>query len=144
MSSLASAKATALRGGPVIVDVLGYGVPVLPALVAVVGTSLAAFIAPPDPRLAGRAKRGALVVLLCMVSVALTVAGTQSILVATSWSIGIGYAGLPLVAIFKDIVLRRGAQLAGEDPDPAPAAAVPNAAEPPAHSDVSATTDSAP
>jgi hypothetical protein len=100
--------------GPVVVAVLGYNVPILSAVLALVGVVLAAMLAPPPPRPLTVIQRIALMLLLAILAVSLAIGGTSSPVVSLCWAIGIGYSGLPIIAEIQQIVFSRTAQLVGD------------------------------
>ena len=90
--------------GPVMVNVLGYDVPVLSALLSVAGVILASLIAKPPPLKWWQ--RAALIGLLCILVLALVISDpTRSLMVSTCWAIGIGYSGLPIIQAITGRVL---------------------------------------
>lgn len=105
--------AAAASVGPVMVDVLGYDVPVLSAGLSVVGVVLATVIAPP-PALS-MAQRAALTVLLAILMLALVISDpTRSPIMSTCWAIGIGYTGLPIIQSISTLIRGRTAELTGD------------------------------
>jgi hypothetical protein len=105
--------AAAASAGPVMVDVLGYDVPVLSAGLSVVGVVLATVIAPP-PALS-MVQRVALTALLVILMLALVISDpTRSPVMSTCWAIGIGYTGLPIIQSISTIIRGRTAELTGD------------------------------
>jgi len=106
--------AAAAASGPVMVNLLGYPVPVLAALLSVLGVILASLIAPPPPRPLARWQMVALVTLLCILVVGLVITDPdRSLVVSTCWAIGIGYTGLPIIQAIQERIFPRVADLAG-------------------------------
>lgn len=95
--------AAAAASGPVMINVLGYDVPVLAAILSMAGVILASLIAPPPSRKLTQFQTIALVLLLCILVLGLVIANpTRSLLVSTCWAIAIGYAGLPIIQAIRD------------------------------------------
>lgn len=114
--------AIAASAGPVVVNVLGYDVPVLSAGLSVVGVVLATVIAPP-PALS-MVRRVALTILLVLLMLALVISDpSRSPIMSTCWAIGIGYTGLPIIETIAKAIRGRTAELSGDtafsntDPD---------------------------
>lgn len=114
--------AAAASAGPVVVNVLGYDVPVLSAGLSVVGVVLATVIAPP-PALS-MVRRVALTILLALLMLAVVISDpTRSPIMSTCWAIGIGYTGLPIIETIAKAIRGRaneltGAELSGDTPFP--------------------------
>ncbi len=107
--------AAAAASGPVMVNLLGYQVPALAALLSVAGVILASLIAPPPPRPLARWQMAALVALLCLLVLGLVISDPdRSLVVSTCWAIGIGYTGLPLIQAIQERVFPHAADLAAE------------------------------
>jgi hypothetical protein len=107
-----SAAASAV--GPVVINLLGYDVPVLAALASIAGVILASLIAPPPPRRLALWQRIALVLLLCILMLGLVITDPErSILVTTCWAIGIGFTGLPLIEEIQRRIFNRTSELTG-------------------------------
>lgn len=105
--------AAAAAAGPVMINVLGYDVPVLAAILSIAGVILASMIAPPPARHLNRWQAGALVALLCILVLGLVISDPQrSLLVSTCWAIAIGYAGLPIIQAIRDRIFPQVADLA--------------------------------
>lgn len=125
MSGAASrVEAAAISGAaPVMVNVLGYDVPVLTAILSIAGVILASMIAPPPSRQLTRTQTIALVALLCVLVLCLVISDpSRSLLLSTCWAIGIGYAGLPIIQMIRDRIFPAvadvapgGASSSGED-----------------------------
>lgn len=97
--------------GPVMINVLGYDVPVLAAITSVLGVVLASLIAKP-PAL-GLIQRIALIALLCILTLALVISDPQrSLIVSTCWAICIGYTGLPVIQAIQARLLPQAGDLA--------------------------------
>ncbi len=108
MSSAANRMeaAAAAASGPVMINILGYNVPALAALLSIAGVILASMIAPPPTRRLSRVQKGALVALLCIFVLGLLISDpNRSLIVSTCWAIGVGYAGLPIIQAIRDRVL---------------------------------------
>lgn len=104
--------AAAAAVGPVTIDVLGYDLPVLSAIISVLGVVLASMIAPPPPF--SWPKKIALTALLVLLMLALVISDpTRSPLLSTAWAIGIGYTGLPIIQAISDRIFARTADLTG-------------------------------
>lgn len=102
--------AAAASAGPVMVDVLGYDVPVLSAGLSVIGVVLATIIAPP-PELS-MVQRVALTALLVILMLALVISDpSRSPVMSTCWAIGIGYTGLPIIQSISTLIRGRTAEL---------------------------------
>lgn len=98
--------------GPVTIDVLGYDLPVLSAIISSLGVVLASLIAPPPPL--SLVKKVALICLLVILMLALVISDpTRSPLLSTAWAIGIGYTGLPIIQAISDRIFNRSSQLIG-------------------------------
>lgn len=109
--------AAAAASGPVMVNVLGYDVPALAALLSIAGVILASMIAPPPSRQLSRWQTVALVALLCILVLGLVISDPhRSLLVSTCWAIAIGYAGLPIIQAIRDRIFPQVSDLAGPDP----------------------------
>lgn len=105
----------AATAGPVMVNVLGYDVPVLAALFSLAGVTLASLIAPPPPLV--RWQKVALIALLCLLVLVLVISDPErSLIVSTCWAIGIGYTGLPIIQAIQDRIFPRVADLAAAPP----------------------------
>ncbi|MFN3749246.1 MAG: hypothetical protein ACK4SJ_11225 [Sphingorhabdus sp.] len=99
--------------GPVMVNVLGYDVPVLSAGLSVLGVVLASIIAPP-PALTV-IQRFALTTLLVLLMLALVISDpARSPIMSTCWAIGIGYTGLPIIKAISDRIVGRSGELTGD------------------------------
>jgi hypothetical protein len=86
----------AASAAPVMINVLGYNLPVLASILSVVCVALASFIAP-APKLSWL-KRTALVTLLSIILLALAISDPlRNPLMSTCWAIGIGYSGMPII-----------------------------------------------
>lgn len=110
--------AAAAATGPVMVNLLGYQIPALAALLSVAGVILASLIAPPPPRPLSRWQMVALITLLCLLVLGLVISDPErSLVVSTCWAIGIGYTGLPLIQAIQERIFPRAADLAGEPSD---------------------------
>lgn len=108
--------------GPVAINLLGYDVPILAALLSVVGVILASIIAPPPPRPLTMVQRIALTALLCILMLGLVVSDPErSLLLTTCWAAGIGYTGLPLINEIQRRIFARTGELTGDADTPAPA-----------------------
>lgn len=104
--------AAAAAVGPVTVDVLGYDLPVLSAIISVLGVVLASMIAPPPPLTL--VKKLALTALLVLLMLALVISDpARSPLLSTAWAIGIGYTGLPIIQAISDRIFARSGELTG-------------------------------
>lgn len=100
----------AASAGPVTIDVLGYDLPVLSAIISVLGVVLASMIAPPPPL--SLVKKIALTALLVILMLALVISDpTRSPLLSTAWAIGIGYTGLPIIQAISDRIFNRSGEL---------------------------------
>lgn len=98
--------------GPVTIDVLGYDLPVLSAIISTLGVVLASLIAPPPPL--SLVKKIALICLLVLLMLALVISDpTRSPLLSTAWAIGIGYTGLPIIQAISDRIFQRNGELTG-------------------------------
>jgi hypothetical protein len=98
--------------GPVTVELLGYHVPVLSAALSLIGVILASMIAPPPVRPLSAVQRVALVALLSILMLAIVITDpSRSILMTTCWAIGLGYAGLPIIAKIRNAILGRADEL---------------------------------
>ncbi len=107
----AVATAIAATAGPVMINVLGYDVPALAALLSLAGVILASMIAPPPPL--GRTQKIALTALLCILVLGLVINDPgRSLIVSTCWAIGIGYSGLPIIQAIQSRVFPQAAALA--------------------------------
>ncbi len=94
--------------GPVTIELLGYHVPVLSAALSLAGVVLASLIAPPPTRPLSIIQRVALVALLSILMLAIVITDPErSILMTTCWAIGLGYAGLPIIAKIRNAILGR-------------------------------------
>lgn len=103
--------------GPVTLNLLGYDLPVLSALLSLGGVVLASLIAPPPERHLSRIQRVALVALLCLIVLGLVISDpTRSVIVSTCWSIGIGYTGLPLISEIQRRIFPRTGELLSPAP----------------------------
>lgn len=106
--------AGAATAGPVVINLLGYDVPVLAAILSIAGVILASLIAPPPARQLTRWQGIALVALLCILVLGLVISDpNRSLLVSTCWAIAIGYAGLPIIQAIRDRIFPQVADLAG-------------------------------
>ena len=117
MSKLALLAVAAV--GPVMINILGYDVPVLASLISVICVALASLIAPPPPL--GRVQKILLIALLCVFVVALAISDpTRSLIVSTCWAIGIGYTGLPIIQAIQSRIFPNVAALSGGLPESDP------------------------
>jgi hypothetical protein len=109
--------AAAAAAGPVMVDVLGYQLPLLSAGLSVLGVVLATIISPP-PALS-MLQRVALTGLLVLLMLALVISDpARSPIMNTCWAIGIGYTGLPIIEAIGRWVRGRTGDLTGEPSSP--------------------------
>lgn len=100
----------AAAAGPVTIDVLGYEMPLLSAIISTLGVILASLIAPPPPL--SMVKKVALTCLLVILMLALVISDpTRSPLLSTAWAIGIGYTGLPIIQTISDRIFNRSSLL---------------------------------
>lgn len=98
--------------GPVTLNLLGYDLPVLAALLSLLGVILASLIAPPPERHLSIVQRIALVALLCLIVLGLVISDPErSLIVSTCWAIGIGYTGLPLISEIQRRIFPRTGEL---------------------------------
>jgi len=106
--------AAAAVSGPVMINVLGYDVPALAAILSIAGVILASLISPPPSRQLTRMQTTALVALLCILVLGLVISDPhRSLLVSTCWAIAIGYAGLPIIQAIRDRIFPQVADIAG-------------------------------
>lgn len=95
--------AAASAASPLLIDVLGYQVPVLAAGLSVCAVVLAGFIAPPPERKLSKGQHAALIVLLCILVLALALTDpSRDLMLSVCWSVGLGYSGLPVVQAIRD------------------------------------------
>lgn len=105
----------AAAAGPVMVDVLGYQLPLLSAGLSVLGVVLATIISPP-PALS-MLQRVALTALLILLMLGIVISDpARSPVMTTCWAIGIGYTGLPIIEAIGRWVRGRTTEITGGEP----------------------------
>lgn len=93
--------------GPVVVDVLGYNLPVLSALSAGVCVTLAYVLCPPSARQPTTLLSCAMVTLFLIVLLAAQITFQQSLLISICWAIALGYSGRMFLEEFGARVIER-------------------------------------
>ncbi len=93
--------------GPVVIDVLGYDLPVLSVGTAVIGVILAYILAPRSARAASTGLSVALVSLFILILIAAEIAFKHTPLIALGWAIGLGYSGRVVLEEFGARVIER-------------------------------------
>lgn len=102
-----SLAATLPATGPVIVQLLGYDVPVLSAVVGVVGVVLALDLAPPPPRRLNRRQKWALRVLAILLILCLVIYDQKNPFITLGWAIGLGFSAYTVVELLGALVPER-------------------------------------
>lgn len=98
--SLAAAPAA----GPLVVQLLGYDIPVVSAAFGMIGVVLALALAPPPKRRLGRGQTWALRILLVLLTLTLVVYDQKSPLVSLGWAIGLGFSGYTVIELLGAMV----------------------------------------
>ena len=97
--------------GPTVIDVLGYDLPVLSVLTAVIGVMLAYALAPPAAREPAVSGSVAILLLFALLLVAAEMYFQHTPLIALCWAMGLGFSGRvvleELAQIFRGLVTER-------------------------------------
>lgn len=101
------------------VNILGYDVPELAAIVSVIVVILASLLDKSAPTQAlSRLEHGLLIALLCILMLALVITDPQrSLIMSTCWAVGVGYTGLPILGVIRARIFPQIGGLAGPAPE---------------------------
>lgn len=103
-----AATATLLpASGPIIVQLLGYDVPLLSALVGVAGVAMALELAPPPPRRLNRRQKWALRGISILLVLCLVIYDQKSPFITLGWAIGLGFSAYTVIELLGALIPER-------------------------------------
>lgn len=105
--SLVASVAALPASGPIIVQLLGYDVPVLSALVGVAGVVLALDLAPPPPRRLSKRQKWALRILAILLILTLVIYDQKNPFITLGWAIGLGFSAYTVIELLGALIPER-------------------------------------
>jgi hypothetical protein len=90
--------------GPTVISLLGYDLPILSAVFAVLGVVLSLALAPPPARRLSRVQKWALRIVLVLITLALVIYDQKSPLISLGWAIGLGFSGYTVIELLGAMI----------------------------------------